>query len=65
MKQWHREHNVSSASDFFCSVLVKVSAKRNVLSPFSTIYILTLSRHRTIVAIRFFYPLYVDDQYYY
>lgn len=59
MEQWHREHNVSSASDFFCSVLIKVSAKRNVLSLSSTIYILTLSRHRTIVAIRFFYPLYV------
>lgn len=56
MEQWHREHNVSSASDFFCSVLIKVSAKRNVLSLSSTIYILTLSRHRTIVAIRFFLP---------
>ena len=62
MEQWHREHNASSASDFFCSVLVKVSAKRNILSLSSSIYILTLSTHRTIVAIRFFYPLYVDDQ---
>ena len=35
-------------------MLIKVAAKRNVLSPFSPIYILSPSRPRIVAAIVFF-----------